>query len=163
MAPLALSDVTYHVCSFSAPLPALAHLGCPGRCCGSSRTTPAALGLEESSGEIKKGLLGGAMNIHPCAVPFGPTLAVPRICETLLPPGVCQPSPTPTDRHGTAQDAALEVMAQLSSSTNPLQALPQAGTQTGLWANIQLQSTGTDLESPEYRTQRSQQCKTRTG
>lgn len=114
--------------------------------------------------EIKKGLLGGTMNIHPCTGPFRPTLAVPHFCETLLPPGTCQQSPTCTGRHGTAQDAALEVMAPPSTSTNPLQALPQAGTQTGLWANLHLQSTGTDLESPECRTQRSQQLReTRTG
>lgn len=113
---MAVSDVTYHACSSSAPLPALAHLGCPGRCCGSSRTRPAALGLEESSREIKKELLGGAVNIHPCSDPFGPTLAVAHFCETLLPSGTCQQSPTPTGRHGTAQDAALEVMAQLSTT-----------------------------------------------
>lgn len=104
------------------------------------------------------------MNIHPCSDPFGPTLAVPYFCETLLPSGTCQQSPTPTSRQKTAQDAALEVMAQLSISTNPLQALPQDGMQTYLRANMQLQSTGTDLESPECRTQRFQQLReTRTG
>lgn len=62
---MALSDVTYHVCSSSAPLPALAHLGCPGRCCGSSHTRPAALDLEESSREINKERVVGRGNEHP--------------------------------------------------------------------------------------------------
>lgn len=56
------------------------------------------------------------MNIHRCTDPFGPTLGVPHFCETLLPPGTYQQSPAPTGRHGTAQDAALEVMAQLRTT-----------------------------------------------
>lgn len=40
---------TYHAYSFSAPPLARAHRGSPGRCCVSSRTTPAAPGREGSS------------------------------------------------------------------------------------------------------------------
>lgn len=62
-APKAVSNVTYHACSSSAPLPALAHRGCPGKCCGSSHTRPAAPGLEESSiRRNTEGVLGAAMS-----------------------------------------------------------------------------------------------------
>lgn len=44
-----LMENTYHACSFSAPPLARAHRGSPGRCCVSSRTTPAAPDREGSS------------------------------------------------------------------------------------------------------------------
>lgn len=66
-APMAVSDVTYHVCSSSAPLPAPAHLGYPGRCYGSSHTRPGALGPEESSRERdRQGCGEGTANSSPC-------------------------------------------------------------------------------------------------
>lgn len=55
------------------------------------------------------------MNIHSCTDPFRSTLAVPHFCETLLPSGTCQQSSTPPGRHRTAQDTALEVVAQFST------------------------------------------------
>lgn len=65
--------------------------------------------------EIKTGLLGGVMNIHSCTDSFRSTMAVPHFCETLLPPGTCQQSSTPSGRHRTAQDTAPKVVAQFST------------------------------------------------
>ena len=117
-APVAVSNVTYHVCSSSAPLPALAHPGCPGRCYGSSRTRPAALGQVESS--RKRDIDGGVgrgdewLPVHPRLVTPDLLWPYPISCQTLLPSGTCQRSPAPpgqarhsagcsTEGDGTAQ------------------------------------------------------------
>ena len=55
-----LMEHTYHACSFSAPPLAQARRGSPGRCCVSSRTTPAAPGQGGSSaGKEARGGQGG--------------------------------------------------------------------------------------------------------
>lgn len=56
-----LMEHTYHVCSSSAPPLGQAHRGSLGRCCASSRTTPAAPGQEGSSAEKEaRGGQGGS-------------------------------------------------------------------------------------------------------
>lgn len=72
--PVCVRDVTHHACSSSAPLPAPARPGCPGRCCGSSRTRPAAPDPEESSGDRQTdgGVGMGRLYLHSQPVTVDP-------------------------------------------------------------------------------------------
>lgn len=118
-APMAVSDVTYHVCSSSAPLPAPAHPGCPGRCCGSCRTRPAALGPEESSRErYKRVCWEGTVNGSLCILGWSLRTSPGHIPSPARPCCYLGPASGPQHaigRHGMAQAAALKAMAWLST------------------------------------------------